>query len=90
MQEHEQGARHDPLDHAHRRPGQTGRRRSKEAAKRGYDPNVWFHNVEYIAAERIGHETVTYVSNIFKYYVAYRLIGDALEERRGVRESQER
>jgi membrane-bound lytic murein transglycosylase MltF len=62
----------------------------KEAAKRGYDPNVWFHNVEYIAEERIGHETVTYVSNIFKYYVAYRLIGDALEERRGVRESQER
>ena len=62
----------------------------KEAAKRGYDPNVWFHNVEYIAEERIGHETVTYVSNIFKYYVAYRLIGDALKERRGVRESQER
>jgi len=46
--------------------------------------------VEYIAEERIGHETVTYVSNIFKYYVAYRLIGDALKERRGVRESQER
>jgi membrane-bound lytic murein transglycosylase MltF len=62
----------------------------REAAKRGYDPNVWFHNVEYIAEEKIGHETVTYVSNIFKYYVAYRLIGEALEERRGVRESQER
>ncbi len=62
----------------------------KEAAKRGYDPNVWFNNVEYIAEERIGHETVTYVSNIFKYYVAYRLIGEALEERRGARESQER
>jgi len=62
----------------------------KEAAKRGYDPNVWFHSVEYVAEERIGHETVTYVSNIFKYYVAYRLIGDALEQRRGVRESQER
>jgi membrane-bound lytic murein transglycosylase MltF len=46
----------------------------KEAAKRGLDPNVWFHNVEYVAAEKIGAETVTYVSNIFKYYVAYRLI----------------
>jgi membrane-bound lytic murein transglycosylase MltF len=70
-------------------PGRVAQLR-KEAAKRGYNPNVWFHNVEYIAEEKIGHETVTYVSNIFKYYVAYRLIGDALEERRGVRESQER
>jgi membrane-bound lytic murein transglycosylase MltF len=51
------------------------------AAKRGLDPNVWFHNVEYIAAERIGAETVTYVSNIFKYYVAYRLIMDEREAR---------
>jgi membrane-bound lytic murein transglycosylase MltF len=50
----------------------------ERARKRGLDPNVWFHNVEYIAAERIGAETVTYVSNIFKYYVAYRLI---MEER---------
>ena len=46
----------------------------KEAAKRGLDPNVWFQNVEYVAAEKIGQETVTYVSNIYKYYIAYRLI----------------
>ena len=45
----------------------------QEAAKRGLDPNVWFHNVEYVAAERVGQETVTYVSNIYKYYIAYRL-----------------
>jgi membrane-bound lytic murein transglycosylase MltF len=49
----------------------------KEAAKRGLDPNVWFHNVEYVAAEKIGAETVTYVSNIYKYYIAYRLIMEA-------------
>jgi membrane-bound lytic murein transglycosylase MltF len=48
----------------------------KEAEKRGLDPNVWFGNVEQIASERIGRETVTYVSNIYKYYVAYRLIVD--------------
>ena len=35
---------------------------------------MWFGNVERIASERIGRETVTYVSNIFKYYVAYRLM----------------
>jgi membrane-bound lytic murein transglycosylase MltF len=46
----------------------------KEAAKRGLDPNVWFRNVEYVAAEKIGAETVTYVGNIFKYYIAYQLI----------------
>ena len=46
----------------------------QEAAKRGLDPNVWFQNVEYVAAEKIGPETVTYVSNIYKYYIAYRLV----------------
>ena len=38
----------------------------REAAARGLDPNVWFGNVEQIASERIGRETVTYVSNIYK------------------------
>jgi membrane-bound lytic murein transglycosylase MltF len=46
----------------------------QEAEKRKLDPNVWFGNVEQIASERIGRETVTYVSSIFKYYLAYRLI----------------
>ena len=46
----------------------------KEATRRGLDPNVWFQNVEYVAAEKIGQETVTYVSNIYKYYIAYRLV----------------
>jgi membrane-bound lytic murein transglycosylase MltF len=53
----------------------------KEAAKRGLDPNVWFHNVEYVAAEKIGAETVTYVSHIYKYYIAYKLIMETKEER---------
>jgi membrane-bound lytic murein transglycosylase MltF len=52
----------------------------KEAAKRGLNPNVWFNNVERVAAEKIGRETVTYVSNIYKYYVAYTLTqGEYLE-----------
>jgi membrane-bound lytic murein transglycosylase MltF len=61
-------------------PGRVAQLR-KEAAKRGLDPNVWFHNVEYIAEEKIGHETVTYVGNIYKYYVAYHLIEESLEDR---------
>jgi membrane-bound lytic murein transglycosylase MltF len=48
-----------------------------EAEKRGLDPNQWFNNVELVAAERVGQEPVRYVANIFKYYVAYRLIADA-------------
>jgi membrane-bound lytic murein transglycosylase MltF len=58
----------------------------KEAAKRGFDPNVWFHNVEYVAAEKIGSETVTYVSNIYKYYIAYRLIMESQQSRKQVLE----
>jgi membrane-bound lytic murein transglycosylase MltF len=61
-------------------PGRI-RQLRREAAARGLDPNVWFGNVEQIASERIGRETVTYVSNIFKYYTAYRLV-QAERERR--------
>ena len=44
----------------------------KKAEDRGLDPNVWFDNVEVIAAREIGQETVAYVSNIYKYYSSYR------------------
>ena len=57
------------------------------AARRGLDPDVWFGNVERIAAEKIGRETVQYVSNIYKYYVAYRLARDEREERARARET---
>ena len=58
----------------------------KQAAAMGLDPNVWFDNVELVVAERIGRETVTYVSNIFKYYVAYKLVVDEQNERARARE----
>jgi len=48
----------------------------KKAAEKGLDPNRWFHNVEVVAAHEIGRETVQYVSNIYKYYLAYSLIVD--------------
>ena len=41
--------------------------------QQGYNPNVWFDNVEIIAAQEIGRETVQYVANIYKYYLAYSL-----------------
>jgi membrane-bound lytic murein transglycosylase MltF len=61
-------------------PGRL-RQLRRETEKRGLDPNVWFGNVERIASERIGRETVTYVSNIYKYYIAYKLWIDQQERR---------
>ena len=61
--------------------GRVARLRA-EAAQKNLDPNVWFNNVELVAARRIGQETVVYVRNIYKYYVAYKLQLERLEERR--------
>lgn len=58
-------------------PGRI-RQLRQQAAKRGLDPNKWFDNVEIVVAERVGRETTQYVSNIYKYYVAFRLM-QALE-----------
>jgi membrane-bound lytic murein transglycosylase MltF len=49
------------------------------AKQRGLDPNQWFNNVELVVAQKIGIETTTYVRNIFKYYVAYKLTLEAHE-----------
>jgi membrane-bound lytic murein transglycosylase MltF len=59
----------------------------KLAAKRGLDPNKWFNNVELIAAEKVGRETVQYVSNIYKYYLAYRMVEEEREARAKAKES---
>ena len=61
-------------------PGRL-RQLRRETEKRGLNPNVWFGNVERVASERIGRETVTYVSNIYKYYITYRLLTDQRERR---------
>jgi membrane-bound lytic murein transglycosylase MltF len=65
-------------------PGRI-RRLRREAGERGYDPNLWFDNVEVIVAEQVGRETVQYVSNIFKYYLTYRWINTADAERAAAR-----
>ncbi|MEE4603270.1 MAG: transglycosylase SLT domain-containing protein, partial [Desulfobacteraceae bacterium] len=54
----------------------------REAGKRGLDPNVWFQNVEVVAAEKIGRETVQYVSNIYKYYISYKFAREWNEARK--------
>jgi membrane-bound lytic murein transglycosylase MltF len=57
----------------------------RKAQQKGLDPNVWRGNVEVIAAQEIGRETVTYVANILKYYAAYKLIEERSRERNQVK-----
>jgi membrane-bound lytic murein transglycosylase MltF len=45
----------------------------KKTVEEGLNPNQWFGNVELVAAKEIGQETVQYISNVYKYYVAYKL-----------------
>ena len=65
-------------------PGKVASLR-KEAKAQGLDPNKWFNNVELVAAKRIGRETVTYVSNIFKYYLAYQMMVEGEKARQGAK-----
>ena len=55
------------------------RNRAKSA---GLDPNKWFFNVERAALEVIGQETVRYVANIHKYYIAYKLLAQGENEKK--------
>lgn len=56
--------------------------RWREKAKvSGLDPNRWFYNVERIALQEVGQETVQYVGNINKYYIAYRSVYEIMRER---------
>ena len=52
----------------------------KEAGENGLDRDLWFGNVEIIAGRRIGRETVSYVSSIYKYYVGYKLTDARIKE----------
>jgi membrane-bound lytic murein transglycosylase MltF/transposase-like protein len=58
----------------------------KLAEKRGLDPNIWFHNVELVTAEKVGFQTTAYVRSIYKYYIAYKLTLKNTEEKRNARE----
>jgi membrane-bound lytic murein transglycosylase MltF len=59
----------------------------QETLKRGFNPNKWFYNVEKITDELIGRETVDYVSDINKYYVAYQLYFNIYTKRARVKRS---
>jgi membrane-bound lytic murein transglycosylase MltF len=58
----------------------------KVAADRGLDPDVWFDNVEVVVSEKVGRETTTYVRNILKYYVSYKLTLELQQQQERARE----
>jgi membrane-bound lytic murein transglycosylase MltF len=62
-------------------PGNIAKARTKAAAM-GLDPDRWFQNVELAAARVISREPVRYVRNIYKYYVAYRMLSEQAAARR--------
>jgi membrane-bound lytic murein transglycosylase MltF len=68
-------------------PAKVNRLR-KETAVMGLDPNIWFHNTEIAAAKIIGRETVQYVSNIYKYYIAYRMVTEQTERKQKIMEKK--
>jgi len=66
-------------------PGNISKMR-KAAVKGGLDPDQWFNNVEIVTAQKIGIETTTYVRNIYKYYVSYKLMQESHEAGKKARE----
>lgn len=56
-----------------------------EAENRGLESDVWFNNMEVIVAENIGWETVQYVNNIYKYYLAFRDIRLKIKEKKEIK-----
>lgn len=58
----------------------------EKAKEKGYDPNVWFDNVELVAASNVGQEPVQYVGNIYKYYIAYSNAIRNIEARNAARQ----
>lgn len=67
-------------------PGRIAQLR-KQAAAEGLDPDVWFDNVEAVVARKVGRETVSYVANIYKYYLAYKLMAEREAERARARQA---
>ncbi len=68
-------------------PGAIARAR-RRAERMGFDRNRWFGHVEVAAARTISREPVTYVRNIYKYYIAYKTADALSAARRAARDGR--
>ncbi len=53
----------------------------QKAAEMGLDPNKWFFNVERVALRVTGRQTVQYVADIYKYFIAYKSAERIVQEK---------
>ncbi len=65
-------------------PRNISKARTKASAL-GFDPDKWFGNVEVATAKTISREPVVYVRNIYKYYIAYKLLEEIRQAREAAR-----
>jgi membrane-bound lytic murein transglycosylase MltF len=56
-------------------PGNVARARRKTKAL-GFDPNRWFGHVEVGMYRSVSGEPVSYVRNVYKYYVTYKRLAE--------------
>ncbi len=57
------------------------RKMRRYAERNGYDPDVWFNNVEIVTRRYIGLEPVKYVRNIARYYIIYKQLAKLNKQR---------
>jgi len=69
----------------HAGPNKIARLR-KQAGEEGLEPKKWVNKVEVIVDREVRRETVVYISNIYKYYIAYQLLGARRKSRRHQRQ----
>lgn len=68
-------------------PGRI-RRLQREAEAQGFDPHKWFYNVEVLARQAIGHETVDYVTQIQKRKIGLKSSMDLSKTKRLLKEQK--
>lgn len=68
-------------------PGRV-RQLQRIAERKGLNPHKWFYNVEIIARNQIGHETVNYVTGIQKTTQALKLATKMAQEKRLIKAQQ--
>ncbi len=52
----------------------------QKTAEAGLDPDVWFFNVEQIAAREIGQETIRYLTHVYRYAMIFELSGQRVAD----------